>query len=422
MRLRVITLLAATSLLLVACGSDSEDRASDDAPATTAASSEEFDPELCKAFDESDGPTDELLAGLPEQHASAGQTIKDFGESMDRMDDNGDGGEIGAAELLAPILEDGAAEELADFAEFVERECGDTEATGPIAGVATAAEMLTEPEDDEYCAALRDGFGEASSGPEGIAAIAEVAPASHVESLESLSRLSDINDADADALFGPMFGIGGYAEVRCDIDGALVQMLLGAMFAGMDDSDFDSDDVTTTTVDPSSISVADATSANAAVPAGGDLEFEVRPVDLEDDGEYLASVVVPVGWEQESTMGLSFSPPSGSGASIFTTVDIDAGCDGMCEANDWEERLRGENGYLTSYLDAHDGATETPVSGSEGVVVRAGDEPSAVVLRWDDGVDKYFKCEVSLDEDDAALFDAFVAACEAARPGWFAVS
>ena len=41
--------------------------------------------------------------------------------------------------------------------------------------------------------------------------------------------------------------------------------------------------------------------------------------------------------------------------------------------------------------------------------------------RWDDTAARYFECEVDLDEENAAALPAFLAACEASRPGWITV-
>ena len=94
----------------------------------------------------------------------------------------------------------------------------------------------------------------------------------------------------------------------------------------------------------------------------------------------------------------------------------------MCEATDWEARLRGEDGYLSSYIEGHDGA-ERAVTGSAGtaIVTTTDSGASILVMRWDDTVDKYFTCEVELEDSEVALVAAFTAACEAARPAWFPV-
>lgn len=409
---RPATVVFAALLLSTACGGGGGIETAD-APSTTRPDAG-GNAELCEQLESSDGPSEELAASLPEDHARAAKAIMAFSASMDAM---GDDEEADAEQLMGPLLEDGVAADLADFAAYAEDECGESEATAAIAGLSDAAAIATEDRDDDYCDALSEAFASEGEGPAQVAALADVAPESHREALGLLEAMAGDPDAPgSDELFGPLFGLGGYAELRCGVEGGLMQMMIGAMFAGMGDG---GSGATTTTIDPSSVSPADATAATAALPTGSGIEFEVASVDL-DDG-YTASVVVPVGWESDSIIGLAYSPPSGSSFSIFSEIVFDAGCDGVCEATGWDARLRAPDGYLTSYLEAHPGATEAPVSGSEGIVVTATDGPSAIVLRWDDGADKYFKCEVDLDEDDAALFPALLAACEAARPAWFAV-
>ena len=121
-------------------------------------------------------------------------------------------------------------------------------------------------------------------------------------------------------------------------------------------------------------------------------------------------------------LGAAFSPAPDSGASIFTKLELDAGCNGVCEPSAWEERLRADDGYITQYTSAHPDATETAVNGSDGVVLTSAADVSALVLRWDDRASKYFSCEVSLEEGQEPLLAAFVAACTGSKPAWFPVS
>lgn len=423
MRLR-LSLLSAT-LLLTACGGGGDGAITVASTAAPAA----FDQELCSEFDASDGPSDELIAGLPGDYAGAAQAIAEFGESMDAMGDNDDDS-IDA--LVMALTEDGVADDLRSLADFAVDQCGESEGSTAISGLATAAAMASAERDDAYCDALETGFGTEDGGPEQLASLAEIAPESHRESLEFLSTLGD-DDASLqqDAVFGPLMGLGVYAESACAIDGALAQMLLGAMFMGMGD-DIGSTDLPDDAsgsegtsgegADPAVYPAASPDPANAAVPAGAAVEFEVVEADLEDDGEYLASMVVPVGWTSESGFNVEFSPPPDSGASIFTVIEAGAGCDGTCEATDWDTRLRGDMGVIASFTSSHPSASEAPIAGSAGVVLTdTTDEVAALVLRWDDTVDKYFSCEVRLEDDEADLLPAFVAACQSSRPAWFPV-
>jgi hypothetical protein len=220
-------------------------------------------------------------------------------------------------------------------------------------------------------------------------------------------------------------GIGLYAEVRCGVKDAFAQMMIGAAFMGMADDlsngsgsgSGESSDATGT--EPPE---ADAAAAQSLAPAG--LTFEAKRVDLEEDGRYLASVVVPVGWELDSGFNVSFDPPSESGFGFFTSLEVGAGCDGSCEATDWEARLRAPEGYLTNATADRTVSDERVLTAPAGVAVTATGSDGdirVIVLRWDNAADRYFQCVAELDADDAALAPSMVAACEASRPGWFAV-
>ena len=418
MRVRFIPVLAA-SLLLTACGGGDDGAitiGSSKAPGGAAT----FDADQCAVFESEDGPDEKFVESMPDRYRDAATAIAEFGTSMDAMGDNDDGSIDG---LVASLTKDGVAEQLRQFAADIEEQCGSSEGSVVIGGIATASEMASAPKDAEYCDGIEAGFSTDDGGAEEIAALADIAPESHREPLAALAAVDpeSMDSADQDALFGPMFGLGIYAEDQCGIEGALAQMLLGAMFLGAGDG------MTTTTlaegVDPAQYPDITADAANAALPAESGIAFQVVSADLDDDGEYLASMVVPEGWTSDTGFNVEFSPPADSGVSIFTSIEAGAGCDGTCEATDWEERLRGESGFLTQFFSSHPGAAESPIAGSEGVIVTntTEDEAVAVVLRWDDGADKYFSCEVSLEPEQADLLPAFVAACESSRPAWFAV-
>jgi hypothetical protein len=386
-----------------------------------------FDQSMCSEFEDSDGPSDELIAALPGRFGGALTAIKDFGEALDSMGDNEDDGSIDA--LVDVLSTEGLGTDLSDLAAYAEEQCGVSEGSKSIAAVASAATIATADEDEEYCAALKEMFAstdEDGSTANDLEALREVAPDAHLPALDALAAVdADPSDEDAQmGAFGALLGLGIYSESTCGIDGALPQMLLGAMFMGLDsgtDSGTD-DDAPPPDVDPTVVPDADPAAATSALPAGSAITFGVRSADLDADGEYLASIVVPDGWEEESSFDVTYSPPADSGVSIFTSIEVGAGCDGVCEPNDWDARLRGADGYLTSYLSSHPSASESPIPGSEGVVLTSTiDEVTALVLRWDDGADKYFSCEVDLEDEQADLLPAFVEACVSARPAWFAV-
>ena len=113
-----------------------------------------------------------------------------------------------------------------------------------------------------------------------------------------------------------------------------------------------------------------------------------------------------------------FEPVDGFG--FFTEMTIDTGCDGTCEVTDWEPRLTGPDGYITQFR-SEDLLVDRPTVGTPGIVMTKpdfADGIEGIVIRWDDTTDRYFTCSFDLDESDLDYVDAFVAACEAARPGW----
>ena len=188
------------------------------------------------------------------------------------------------------------------------------------------------------------------------------------------------------------------------------------------------DDITVDTFPPARPSGrpsdgVDATAANDAVPAGMELEFESANFDLDENGDASASLVAPIGWSSRVFTGVQFEPEADAALGFFTRMKVDAGCDGLCEVTDWEERLTGPDGYLTM-LDEGDNVVERrDVTGSAGVVRIVEDTfgTTVIVLRWDDSADHYFQCEAILDDGAQELAEAFEAACLASRPDWFEV-
>lgn len=177
------------------------------------------------------------------------------------------------------------------------------------------------------------------------------------------------------------------------------------------------------------------TAANDAVPSGATLRFESGRFDLsevadddDDDADYeggeAVSLVVPVGWPRgDNFLGLTFEPPIDVALGDSTRVTFSSGCDGFCEPGDWEERLNGPDGLLTTRTAGAEVLDRRGTSGSAGTVLITEEESAitVLVLRWDDSVDHFFECEAVLDDGAHDLAPAFEAACLAARPDWFPV-
>ena len=444
MRTRVIPVLAAL-LFLGACGDDGEKiTKADDTLVQATGEDVTVEPAFCEQLNDSDGGGEEFLAVVPKQFTEAAEAIVAFTATLDGLDSESDGGggnEGGSANSvtfaeLADMLSTGdRSESLASLAEFAENECGPTEGSAAISMLSGVALMVRADADEDYCTALRTSFSDAAGQSDSLstlpsdvelAALQALAPPEHADALGLLSKLGDGDEAlDQMTAMGALLGLGLYAETRCDMAGATSQMLFASAFIGLGQdgsgSDGSGNDDLPAPAEPGP--PADPASANAALPAGSGLVFESQAVELDDDGGDPASVIVPTGWEVSSFLGLEFNPPADLGLGVFTSMDFTATCDGMCEAGDWNAKLRSPDGLITAYLDSHDGATERPVAGSAGVVITATDgEAAAMMVRWDDTADRLFQCTVSLDASDADQLDAFVAACEASRPSWIPVA
>ncbi len=258
-----------------------------------------------------------------------------------------------------------------------------------------------------------------------IEAAIGVAPDEHAEALATLQALVATQDGsfpagiDQTQAFAAMAGLGLYAEARCGAEGAFATMLFAAAFlsAFEDTGGLSGTPATGLGLAPNP---ADPAAANAAVPSTFGLTFDVIEIDLEDDGDYLVSAVVPTGWERDdSFFGTVFEAPDDFG--FFTKLTLDTGCDGMCEATDWDARLNGDDGFIALYRESGDLIVDRATTGTPGVVLAKpgfSDGVEGRVIRWDNATDRYFVCDFELDSDDVGLVDAFVAACEAAQPGW----
>jgi len=445
MRTRVIPVLAAL-LFLGACGDDGEKITKADDTLVEAGKDGSVEPAFCEQLNDSDGGGEEFLAVVPEQFTDAAEAIVAFTAALDGLDSGSfdsnseanpaDPADSATVNELADKLSAGElSESLASLAKFAEDECGPTEGSAAISMLSGIALMVGADADEDYCVALRSSFSDGADQSDPVATMSDVdemaalqasAPPEHADALALLAELGDGGGTiDQMTAMGALLGLGLYAETRCDMAGATGQMLFASAFIGLgqDGSGNDgsgSDDLPAPT-EPGP--PADPASANAALPAGSGLVFESQAVELDDDGGDPASVIVPTGWEVSSFLGLEFNPPADLGLGVFTSMDFSATCDGMCEAGDWNAKLRSPDGLITAYLDSHDGATERPVVGSAGVVITAADgEAAAMMVRWDDTADRLFQCTVSLDASDADQLDAFVAACEASRPSWIPVA
>ena len=150
------------------------------------------------------------------------------------------------------------------------------------------------------------------------------------------------------------------------------------------------------------------------------------------DEEWPLLVMIPDGWHVENNVwGAlevrsrdygdqgSLRPEPGDAFSIFTTMAFDTRCDGRCEANDWQARLNGPDGFLTVYREGRELLRDDAIPGGWVTVEPDRPDVEVTVLRWEDTASRFLKCTVDIDEDDVHLVDQFVDACAAAVPLWF---
>ena len=438
-KVRSIVGLAVLSVLLIAAGcGDSDGTIQASSPPTSEVDGSrpgaqvELSDEFCAVLDSPDAPTN--LADLaPEGYEDASAALVLLAQVFDDSTSQGPAGPR-LAKVADALGAEGIDTDLADLAASAAApgSCASADSAALLGSFSVVARFAQADALDDYCALLDGGFGAASDGQEpDPAAWAAAAPPEHRDALEGLDELMAQDQPGADAVAtasGTFFGLGLYAEARCGIDGAFSNAAVaGAMFgvaAGSGGVSGGSDDPSSDASASAEPSAADASAAQALVPAGDDLAFVTEVVALQDDDSFRASLVVPDGWDVDTGFDRTYEPPTGSGLSIFTELAFSAGCDGMCEATTWEPRLRGPDGYLTAFVgDAT--ADERPVAGSNGTVVVVRDDDGSVkaaVLRWDDSQPRYFQCTVSLESDQAVWLDAFVAACESSRPGWITVT
>ena len=413
MRARLLPLLLASSFALASCGGGGGGQITK--VSGPSGSGQTGDVDICAEFDDSEGPSDELIAALPKELRGAATSMEDVGQAFDAVGGND---ELSADELLTVLTKDGLGDELRALGQYAEDECGTTQGSTVVLQVADMADIASADKVDEYCDALDTRFVKGDEGPDTLDSLVDIAPPSHADALRRLAEVDPAatSSADSEALFGPIVGLGVYTESVCGIEGSLSQMLVGLVFMGMDDGSGSDEPIPG--VDPTQVPTASADAANAALPADSGVTFVVTDADLEDDGEYLASVVVPTGWERETNFNVEFSPSDGG---IFTSIEFGAGCDGTCAATDWAARLREDMGAVTSFTSSHADAAESAIEGSSGLVLTSAADAAALVLRWDDRADKYFSCSVSLEDEYVGLLSAFVQACVASRPAWFPV-
>lgn len=414
---------------VAACGSDDPEVSLDATTTTRAATG---DAQFCEIIADDTGYLEGLEQTVPKDMVAGAAAAESLARLFAAIDDEqADPADFPVDEVSERLAVDGVEESLDRLADKAASDCDDADAAEAIRMISTFGGIASAPRDDSYCSKL-----EASLRSEGdsedpsqfqreISNLADAAPEAHRVALKTIAEVATAEQQPPEELMksvsANLLGLGFYAEYRCEIKDALGEFLLAAALLG----EFGGGTVGTSGNDEPA-TPADASTANAALPAGSSLRFEVREVELEDpeDG-YRASVVVPVGWTEDTSFGVTFEPPSDAGFSILDSYQVNAGCDGLCEPTNWEQRLRGPEGFLTNWIGSATVTEDRAPDGSAGAVITTRNADGDVrggVFRWDDQADRYFSCTVELDADQASLLPAFMAACEASRTNWVFVS
>ncbi len=310
MRSRAVSLVASAAvagLLLTACGGGGGSivkagkGAASTAPRgdTGSGGVEQVAKRACDAIEGSDLP-DDFASMLPSKYGQAVTVVRQFETTMSGEDDQL---APGAVKKLADALSvDGAGKELVALSADLEEACGKSDGTEAFRYLGEASSMVAVKRIDGYCKLLESSFKAGADTEKSLlGSIESRAPEEHRAAIRAISKLgTDGQPADEEAvtaLGSAFFGIGLYAEGRCGIEGAFAEMLLGAAFATTADGsgsegsgDADGTGGETGTEPPA----ADPALANDAASENAyGVTFEAVRVDLEDDGKYLASVVVP---------------------------------------------------------------------------------------------------------------------------------
>lgn len=161
-------------------------------------------------------------------------------------------------------------------------------------------------------------------------------------------------------------------------------------------------------------------------PADSGLAFEWKTVAISDDESVTGPF--PIGWEiSEPFLGITLDP--GDDFDFFTDAELDAGCQGSCEPQDWGALMddlelspfRRDIGDVPLVLQDLDPIVSGAPEGRM-LVTLASDTTFApgeiTVIRWSDEASHFLWCSVSLDEGDVDLWPVMADMCAAMRPDW----
>jgi hypothetical protein len=192
-----------------------------------------------------------------------------------------------------------------------------------------------------------------------------------------------------------------------------------------------------------SITKADADAANAAVPADlkSKVVFDVQTIE-DKLGRHTTkyTLVAPKSWKKGFMPG-ELKPDDADNLGFGTSMVVGYNCDGDCVSKDWAKASdkvnfsqytsgkatgkvvkdeKGKNERLLVFaneptVEQNAGSATVTVNGettTTTVTATSGTKGVTIIHAWwNDGDDRYFTCEATLNEGAAALEAAFEKAC-----------
>ena len=144
-------------------------------------------------------------------------------------------------------------------------------------------------------------------------------------------------------------------------------------------------------------------------------------VPLDEEGEHNVSMQVPADTTVDVDGFFGTELMLGGDYSIFTDIELNASCDGICEAQDWGSKLNSTDGELGRTRASIEPQNDTPIDAGWLLSGPNLDDDGATVLvvRWDDTSRRYFSCTIEIDESDVDRSDELLTICLTAEPLWF---
>ena len=147
----------------------------------------------------------------------------------------------------------------------------------------------------------------------------------------------------------------------------------------------------------------------------------LQVVALDEDGEHNVSMQVPADATIDVDGLFGTEVRIGEDFSIFTELELNASCDGICEAQNWGAKINGPAGELGRLRASITPENDAPIE--DGWILSGpeidGDGVLGAVMRWDDTASHYFSCTIEVDARDVDRADELLTICLTAEPLWF---